>query len=72
MTVIQSPAMPTWRTLDQAARQTKLSRRTLQRWLSQGLLTPYKVLGDKHVYVDLDEIRALRQPKLRPRKGPEE
>jgi excisionase family DNA binding protein len=60
---IRSSPMPTWRTLDDAARQTGVSRRTLTRWISQGRLTAYTVAGDLHRYVDLDQIKKLREPK---------
>ena len=52
-----------WRrgALDEATKQLKLSRRTLQRWLSKGLLTPYKILGNKHIHVGLDQVRKIKQ-----------
>jgi len=60
---INSQPVATWRTLDDAARQTGISRRTLTRWISQGRLRAYTVAGDLHRYVDLDEIEKMRQPK---------
>lgn len=66
--------MPTWRTLDDAAKQSGVSRRTLQRWVQQGRLTPYTIAGDPKQYLDLDAIRKLREPTpSRPliRLGPE-
>jgi excisionase family DNA binding protein len=55
--------MPTWRTLDEAAKQLKISRRTLTKWVSNGKIRGYTIAGDRHRYVDLDEIRKLREPK---------
>jgi excisionase family DNA binding protein len=57
--------VPTWRTLDDAAKQTKVSKRTLQRWIHDGFLRPYRIMGDLKTYVDLDEIAKLRQPRPR-------
>ncbi len=56
--------MATWRTMDEAAKQLKVSRRTLTRWVTAGKIRVYRVEGDRHRYVDLDEIRKMRQPKL--------
>jgi hypothetical protein len=38
-------------------------RRTLQRRLAAGKLTPYAVEGDRRRYVDLAEVNRLREPK---------
>jgi predicted site-specific integrase-resolvase len=57
--------MPTWRSLDAAAKQSGVSRRTLQRWVQQGRLTPYTIAGDPKMYLDLDQIKKLREPKPR-------
>jgi len=57
--------MPTWRSLNDAAEQSGVSRRTLQRWIRQGLLKPYRILGDPKTYLDLDQIRRLREPRPR-------
>ncbi len=61
---IASWLMPTWRSLDDAAKQTGISRRTLTRWVSEGKLRAYGRAGDRRRYVDLDDIRELQ--KLRP------
>lgn len=58
--------MPRWRTLDVAARQAGVSRRTLQRWVKAGRLTAYSVAGDPHTYLDLDAIEELRKPTPKP------
>jgi excisionase family DNA binding protein len=59
------PSLPvaTWRTLDQAARQLGVSRRTLTRWVTAGRVKAYTIAGDKRRYVDMDELRRLREPK---------
>ena len=56
--------VPTWRSLDEAAQQTGIGRRTLSRWVSQGKLTAYARAGDRRRFVDLDDIRKLQE--LRP------
>jgi excisionase family DNA binding protein len=61
---IASALMPTWRSLDEAAKQTGVSRRTLTRWVAEGKLRAYKRAGDRRRYVDLDDLRKLQQ--LRP------
>jgi excisionase family DNA binding protein len=63
--------MPTWRHLDDAAREGGISRRTLNRWIEQGRLRVYRVPGDRRRMVDLDEVRKLRQPELVERPKPE-
>lgn len=63
---IDSPVVATWRTMDEAAKQLKLSRRTLTRWVGQGHIRVYSIPGDRHRYVDLDEIRKFREPRLIP------
>jgi excisionase family DNA binding protein len=55
--------MPTWRHLDDAAQEVGVSRRTLNRWIADGLLRVYRVPGDRRRMVDLDEIEKLRQPR---------
>jgi hypothetical protein len=38
-----------------------IALRTLQRWLNEGKLTPYKVEGDRRRYVDVAEVKQLRE-----------
>jgi excisionase family DNA binding protein len=57
--------MARWRSLDEAAQETGLHRRTLQRWIGQGLLKPYRIYGDRRTFVDLDQIEELRKPRPR-------
>ena len=61
---IASRLVPTWRTLDEAAAQTGISRRTLTRWISEGRFRAYSRAGDRRRFVDLDDIRKLQE--LRP------
>ncbi len=62
--------MPTWRTLDDAAKEAGVSRRTISKWVSQGKLRLYARAGDRKHYVDLDEIEKLRE--MRPLEPPRE
>jgi excisionase family DNA binding protein len=55
--------------LDEVATETGLGRRTLQRWLGEGLLTAYKIHGDRRRYIDLAEVRRLRQPQRVKKEG---
>jgi excisionase family DNA binding protein len=55
--------MPTLKTLDDAARLSGVSRRLLQRWVSEGKLTAYRIAGDRHRYVDMQQIERLRKPE---------
>jgi excisionase family DNA binding protein len=66
---IASVNMPNVKSLDDAARLAGVHRRTIQRWLGDGLLTPYRIPGDRKRYVDLDELSRLRAPQPLPRKG---
>jgi len=61
---VASRLVPTWRTMDEAARESGISRRTLTQWVSDGKLRAFRRAGDRKRYVDLDDIRKLQQ--LRP------
>jgi len=50
--------------MDEAARDSGISRRTLTQWVSDGKLRAFRRAGDRKRYVDLDDIRKLQQ--LRP------
>ncbi len=54
--------------LDEAARLSRVGRRTIQRWLGEGRLTPFRIAGDKRRYVDVDEITKLRHPEPLPKR----
>jgi excisionase family DNA binding protein len=60
---LRSSPMPRWRTLNDAARETGISRRTLNRLISRGELRVYTVVGDRRHYVDLDEVEKLKEPR---------
>jgi excisionase family DNA binding protein len=64
MAIASASILPTWRSLDDAADQTGIGRRTLSRWVSDGKLRAYSRAGDRKRYVDLDDIRKLQE--LRP------
>ena len=52
--------MATWRTMDEAAKQLRISRRTITKWVGGGHIRAYTRPGDRHRYVDLDEIKRFR------------
>lgn len=62
---LPSRPMATWRTLDEAAVQVGVSRRTLQRWIADRRIHAYRIAGDRRAWVDLDEVRELRKPRPR-------
>jgi excisionase family DNA binding protein len=66
-TLLLAP-MPRIKPLDEAARLSGVGRRTLQRWLSEGRLTAYRIAGDKRRFVDVDEIEKLRRPEPLPKR----
>jgi len=47
--------------MDQAAAQLKISRRVITRWVSEGHIRAYTRPGDRHRYVDMDEIKRYRE-----------
>jgi excisionase family DNA binding protein len=47
----------------EAARQLGVSRRTLTRWITAGRVKAYGIAGHKRRYVDMDELRRLRELK---------
>jgi excisionase family DNA binding protein len=55
----------------EAAERLNVSPRTIRRWIREGRLKPYRVMGDVRRYVDLDEVEALKEPRVwTPEKGP--
>jgi len=63
VTVIDLATMPTIKSLDEAGRLTGVSRRLIQKWLGGKRLTAYSIAGDRRRFVDLDEIKKLREPR---------
>lgn len=71
--------MPTLKTLDEVAKLriavagrgfVSVSRRTLQQWLTDGKLRGYRIEGNPHRFVDLDEVTKLVQPAVVPPRLP--
>lgn len=58
--------LPPIKPLDEVVSEFAIPRRTLQRWLGTGKLTRYKVEGDRRRYLDVAEVKRLRQPKALP------
>ena len=48
----------------EAAERLNVSPRTIRRWIREGRLKPYRVMGDVRRYVDVDEVEALKEPRL--------
>ena len=63
MTVIDLATMPTIKSLDEAARLSGVSRRLIQKWLGEKRLTAYSIAGDRRRFVDVGEIKKLREPR---------
>jgi excisionase family DNA binding protein len=62
--------MPRVKSLDEVAQELGIHRRTLQRWIYEGKLTPYRIEGDRRRYLDIEEVERLREPKpLRRKEG---
>jgi len=55
--------MPTIKSLDEAARLSGVSRRLIQKWLGEKRLTAYSIAGDRRRFVDVGEIKKLREPR---------
>lgn len=49
--------MATLKALDDAAKASKISRRLLQKWLSEGKLKRWQKPGDRKRYVNMDEVK---------------
>lgn len=65
---VLSAPMPSLRSLDDAAREVGISRRLLQRWISEGKLQAYRIAGDRRRFVDIEQLNRLRKPEKLPRK----
>lgn len=55
--------MPKVITVAEAAERLGVHERTIRRWIKEGRLKPYRVLGDVRRFVDVDEVEALREPQ---------
>lgn len=62
---VRTPDVAPYRTIDQAADQLKVSRKTLQNWIRAGFIHKYKIPGDRHTYIDVAEVREYRKPHRR-------
>lgn len=59
-----SPAdMPKVISVAEAAERLGVHERTIRRWIREGRLKPYRVLGDVHRFVDVEEVEALKEPQ---------
>jgi len=63
MSVLDLASMPSLRSLDDAARIGKVSRRLIQKWLGEGKLKRWQIPGDRKRYVDMDEVKRLLEPR---------
>lgn len=52
--------------VSEAAERLGVHERTLRRWIREGRLKPYRVMGDRRRFVSVDEIEALREPQELP------
>jgi excisionase family DNA binding protein len=48
--------------VEEAAERLNVHERTIRRWIKQGRLKPYRVMGDVRRFVAVDEVEALREP----------
>jgi excisionase family DNA binding protein len=58
--------MPSLKPIDEAARIAKVSRRLLQQWMTEGKLKRWQIPGDRKRYVDMDEVKRLKEPRQLP------
>jgi len=49
--------------IKEAAERFGVSRRTLDRLIASGHLTKYRRVADRHAYVDVEQVRALLEPR---------
>ena len=48
--------------VEEAAASLNVHERTIRRWIKQGRLKPYRVMGDVRRFVAVDEVEALKEP----------
>jgi excisionase family DNA binding protein len=66
MEVLCAP-MPKVIPVTEAAERLGVHETTIRRWVKEGRLKPYRVMGDRRRFVSVDEVEALREPQeLRP------
>jgi len=58
--------MPKVISVAEAAERLGVSDRTIRRWIREGRLKPYRVMGDARRFVAADEVEALREPQELP------
>jgi hypothetical protein len=51
-----------WLPIVKAAAVVGVSRRTLERWVTEGLMHTFLVMGDRRTWVDMREVTRLRAP----------
>ena len=54
----------------EAAERLGVHERTLRRWIREGRLKPYRVMGDRRRFVSVDDIERLQEPQELPSTGP--
>jgi excisionase family DNA binding protein len=52
--------------VQEAADRLGVHERTVRRWIREGRLKPYRVMGDRRRFVDAEEVEALREPQELP------
>ena len=54
--------MPKVISVTEAADSLGVNERTIRRWIKLGRMKGFRVLGDVHRFVAVDEVEALREP----------
>ena len=55
--------MPKVITVGEAADRLGVHDRTIRKWIREGRLKPYRVMGDRRRYVSADDVEALKEPR---------
>jgi excisionase family DNA binding protein len=63
MALLSPTEMPKVISVAEAAKRLGVHERTIRRWIREGRLKPYRLLGDLHRFVDVEEVEALREPQ---------
>jgi hypothetical protein len=56
--------------IEEAAERAGRAKRSLERWVADGLLTPYKKRGDRRTHIDLAELPEAMRRAGRPGPNP--